>query len=191
MLAIQIRPRKDVGHRQEPAGAASTPPSPKSRQRRAKSAPAILLVLQRLHAHGHHQVVQGNSPPCLAVQVVESILQGLRFGQEFAAAGRRLQRVEAVAGLPPAGLQVGGEDFGEEPRPLRHAGRGDPGREETVPRSAIRRVGSCRVQSCSAVTDAESSRRRVNRVQFIAESPLANQSICGFFVLGVTLPFYK
>ena len=143
MLAIQIRPRKDVGHRQEPAGAASTPPSPKSRQRRAKSAPAILLVLQRLHAHGHHQVVQGNSPPCLAVQVVESILQGLRFGQEFAAAGRRLQRVEAVAGLPPAGLQVGGEDFGEEPRPLRHAGRGDPGREETV--RGVQSVGWARV----------------------------------------------
>ena len=49
--------------------------------------PAILLVLQRLHAHCRYQVVQRDRPPCLAVQVVKRILQGLRFGQDFAAGG--------------------------------------------------------------------------------------------------------
>ncbi len=44
-------------------------------------------MLDRLHAHGRHQVVQRDSPPCLAVQVVESVLQGLGFGQKFPAAG--------------------------------------------------------------------------------------------------------
>jgi len=57
------------------------------RQRPAKAAPAILLMLDRFDLHGHHQIVERNSPPCLAVQVVERVLQGLGFGQEFVAAG--------------------------------------------------------------------------------------------------------
>ncbi|MGO9111522.1 MAG: hypothetical protein ACLP9L_20035, partial [Thermoguttaceae bacterium] len=38
---------------------------------------------------------QRNSPPCLAVQVVERVLQGLRFGQEFAAASVICARLAA------------------------------------------------------------------------------------------------
>ena len=41
------------------------------------------------------------------------------------------------AGVPQGGLQVGGEDFGEEPRPLQHQGRGDSGGEEAVCTSVI------------------------------------------------------
>ena len=47
---------------------------------------------------------------------------------------RGLRRVKELRRLPPGGLQVGGQDFGEEPRAVQYAGRGDPGREETVPR---------------------------------------------------------
>ena len=50
-----------------------------------------------------------------------------------------LRGVEELGGLPQGGLQISGEDFGEEPRPLQHEGRGDPGGEETV----------CGVQSVS------------------------------------------
>jgi len=60
-------------------------PSPNG-QRPTKPTPAILLVVNRLHAHGYHQVVKRNSPPCLTVQVVEGVLPGLGFGQEFPAA---------------------------------------------------------------------------------------------------------
>jgi len=62
----------------------------KSGRRPTKPTPAILLVLQRLHAHGHLQLLQSNSPPCLAVEVVARGLQGPGLGQEFAAGGRYL-----------------------------------------------------------------------------------------------------
>ena len=46
---------------------------------------------------------------------------------------RRIRGLIKIAGLPPAGLQVGGQDFGEEPRALRDKGRGDPGGKEALP----------------------------------------------------------
>ena len=47
---------------------------------------------------------------------------------------RWLCRLQELRGVPQGGLQVGGKDFGEEPGAVRHAGRGDPGGKEAVPR---------------------------------------------------------
>ena len=55
-----------------------------------------------------------------------------RRARARAPAYRGLCRVEELAGLPPGGLQVGGQDFGEEPGPLPIAGRGDSGRQEAM-----------------------------------------------------------
>ena len=45
---------------------------------------------------------------------------------------RWIRGIGKVTGLPPARLQISGQDFGEEPGPLRQSGRSDPGREEAV-----------------------------------------------------------
>ena len=58
-----------------------------------KPTPAALRVFNRFQSYDHHQLVQGNSPPCLAVKVVEGVLQGLRFGQEFRGWRRLLHRL--------------------------------------------------------------------------------------------------
>ncbi len=64
-------------------------------------------MLQRLHAHGHHQITQGDRPLRFAVQVVEDIPQIQGLGEEFAAAGVFCARfVAGVEGAAKVSLRL-------------------------------------------------------------------------------------